>query len=294
MSELVVYVSNCLIDGEEVTTNFDGSRTRDIITLNINGWQVLLRQAPERHAQNFKGKFVAVTSLHFPDTEEGEIPLLLELSDRLCEILSFATESRVLVYGHDYPEVGTLQQRHSVIGTVGAFRPPFDPFDGAAIKHFIEKCFTPYLQNRDLRCLHVVFDYLYHAGINGLAIEVKLASLFILLENLKYTYAHQAVYPFINGFFRQIGATTASPGSKVSFETLITKMLSVFGMNRDMAQIVRLRNELIHSGLIAIDVNDRLALFEEIQDIIREYILRLLRFQGEYFCYTSKQARKIT
>jgi len=297
MSELVTHVGNCLIGGEDVTEYPDGSKTRDVIRLNFNGRDFILRQNRDfirnRGTQDFKGSFVPATTLHFGDADEADIPELLELSNKLCELLSFATESRVVVYGHDFPAEGVVRQRQSVIGTVETFRPPFTLFDGSAIKSFIEQCFPPFLQSRDSRCLHVVFDYLSHAGKTGLAIEVQLASLFILLENLKHSYALQQGHPMIKGFFRNLGATNAAPGPKLSFEALLNAMFSAVGMNPSMTQIVRLRNELIHSGLIAIDVQAKFALFEEIQDILREYLLRLLQFSGSFHCYSLGNSKTI-
>jgi len=297
MSDLVTYVGNCLIGGDDFTEYPDGSRTRDVIRLNLNGRHLVLRQNRDfirnRGTQDVKGSFVSVTTFHFGEADEADIPELLDLSNKLCELLSFVTESRVIAYGHDFPAEGAIRQRQSVIGTVETFRPPFTVFDGSAIKNFIEQCFLPFLQHRDARGLHVVFDCLYHAGKTGSAIEVQLASLFILLENLKHSYALQNGYPMINGFFRNIGATNAAPGGKLTFETLLNSMFAAVGMNPNMIQIIRLRNELIHSGLIAIDAQAKFALFEEIQDIIREYILRLLQFSGNYHCYSLGNSKTL-
>jgi hypothetical protein len=94
----------------------------------------------------------------------------------------------------------------------------------------------------------VVFDYLYHAGKTRLAIEVRLASLFILLESLKHSYALQQGHPMIRGYFRNLTATITAPGPKLSFETLLDGMFGAGALNPNMTQMVRLRNELIHQG----------------------------------------------
>lgn len=180
-----------------------------------------------------------------------------------------------------------------MIGTVETFRPPFTQYDGASIKRFIQNSFPIYTQLRYPRCLNIVFDYLYYAGKTDLALEVRLASLFILLENLKHTYANHTGHPFLKGYFRNLEATMASPGQHLSFETLLKSMFSAVGMDPDMSQIIRLRDELIHSGLISIDAQAKFALVEEIQDIIREYVLRLLQFTGTYHCYSLGRSNTI-
>jgi hypothetical protein len=113
MSELVAYIGNCLIGGEEFSTYPDGTRTRDIIRLTVDGRNVLLRQNPDfirkSGIQDFKGQFVPVTSFLFQEAEEEDIPALLQLSNLICELLSFATESRVVLYGHDFPVAGAVR-----------------------------------------------------------------------------------------------------------------------------------------------------------------------------------------
>lgn len=290
MAELIVHVANCLLVGEEISRFPDGSWTRNIIRFRIHGREVVLRQNKDYVANpnslKFSGAFVAATSLVFPNTIEDEISSLIDLADKLCELLSFVTESRVVRFGHDFPTDGVAKQRRSVLGTVETFRPPFETADGSRIRQFVEMCFSTFLQFRDRRRLNVVFDYLYFAGKRGLAVEIQLSSLFILLENLKHTHAEDIGHPFIKGFFRNHGATTAHPGPKLSFENLLNAMFTAVGMNPNMTQIISLRNELIHSGLVAMGGDNMFRLLEQIQDIIREYLFRLLQFNGRFACYT--------
>lgn len=295
MPELVIHVGNCLIGGNEYTQHPDG-QVLDVVRFNVGGQSMVLRQQKDfirnRGTRSFKGQFMPVTTFHCEIATDDEIPARLELANQICEMLSFVTESRVVTYGHDFP-AGVVLNRHAAMGTVETFRPPFSTYNGGLFKNYVEMCYPAFVQNRGPRGLNVVFDYLYHAGKTGLAIEVHLASLFILLENLKHTYALQAGYPFIGGYFRNHGATPAAKGAKKSFKDLLNAMFGAVGMNPNMDRIISLRNDLIHSGLMSLNDAGKFQLLEEINDIVREYILRLLNFHGTFYCYTLGQSRTI-
>ena len=63
-------------------------------------------------------------------------------------------------------------------------------------------------------------------------------------------------------------------------------MFSQVGMSSSLNKIIRFRNELIHSGLIAIPPNERFKLFETLMDIIREYMFRIIDFSGTFRGYS--------
>ena len=75
-------------------------------------------------------------------------------------------------------------------------------------------------------CALIQLSSSFCLALSNLAIEVKLGVLFILLENLKHTFAEARGYPFIKGNFRALGATPANPGKKWSFKELLTEMLA--------------------------------------------------------------------
>ena len=59
-------------------------------------------------------------------------------------------------------------------------------------------------------------------------------------------------------------------------------------MRKGLKQIVSLRNEIIHSGLSRKSHSRQMIMFERIQDLVREYIFRLLGYRGEFFTYASQ------
>jgi hypothetical protein len=96
-------------------------------------------------------------------------------------------------------------------------------------------------------------------------LETQLIQIFVVMENLKYTYARAKKHPFMEGFFRKI----SSPPKP--------------NLNR----VIDLRNEIIHSGLSRKPPRTLIRTYEICQDIVREYLLRLLGYDGEYLIYSQ-------
>jgi hypothetical protein len=110
----------------------------------------------------------------------------------------------------------------------------------------------------------------------NIAFEVKLLIMFILLENLKYTFASQVGYLFFKGFYRDV------TGGKIRFEQLLKKMFTAAGMNPTLDPIINLRNEIIHSGMSLLPFQQKYNIYVSCHNIFREYFLRLVGYNGEY------------
>jgi len=135
--------------------------------------------------------------------------------------------------------------------------------------------------------LDIVRHYYVLAEKPSQPIELKLVVLFVLLENLKHTFAVQQGYPFIKGSFRNQGATSSKPGGQKSFKCLMNEMFAAVSMSPDVSRIIKLRNELIHSGILVLSFQEKKDIYEFCQDLIREYLLRLLDYKGEYLSYSG-------
>jgi hypothetical protein len=104
------------------------------------------------------------------------------------------------------------------------------------------------------------------------------------MENLKESFARSRSIPYVKGFFRESSATNAR---KYGFEELVQLMLRDVGMRRGLKRIVKIRNEIVHSGLYLKPHATRWAAYERIHDLLREYVLRLLGYTGDYRTYAS-------
>jgi len=120
------------------------------------------------------------------------------------------------------------------------------------------------------------------AETRSLPLELKLATMFILLENLKSSFAKEQGYAFRKGYYRK------SSGDVWSFEALLSEMFGRVGMSSlDLSAIVDLRNEIIHSGISQTSFEHQFDIYENCQDLIREYLLRLLGYTGEFLLYSG-------
>jgi hypothetical protein len=275
MSDYLGYVGNFTVAGAEMTKNPDGCLLRDVVRFNADGIELIFRQLPEvikDYSRNQpRGRFVDTSRVTVINVGAEELDQVHSIVRRVAELLSFSTESRVCFYGHDYPAGGNIGERHTVIGTVQHWRPPFQTAN--EIKQFVDACYPRYIALRESRKLNIVTDYIYHCAMRNLALEGSLTLTFVLLENLRHTFV--AAKPAVNGV----------PASKGTLFNDLTEMFAEFGMTPDVRRIVDTRNELIHEGVLTTAGDHNWEAFELCQTEIREYFLRLLGYTGPYMGY---------
>lgn len=291
MADLRAHVANCLIGGEEKTDLGKDSSICNTVTLTCEGRKFIVtqqREAIQKPASYFTGRLSETTQILVPNVANSDVPEVLKTIDRICWLLSFACQSKVVCYGHDYP-AEALGVRRSVVGTTRFFRPVFEIQDGAAIRKFIDQTYPAYTQLERSRTLNVAIDYLLQAERESLPTECRLIFAFVLLENLKHTYAVSEGIPFIKGFFR-IGPSPKD--ATISFKLMLTRMFKAVGMTPALDNIVSLRNSIVHSGISGLTHHDNWEAYEQIQDFVREYLLRLLGFRGSYVLYSNVNGAK--
>lgn len=167
------------------------------------------------------------------------------------------------------------------------FRPTFASSDATTIRAFVEQSWPRFRKLKRVRQLPAVIEYMTTAEVPGQLHEVRLLLLFVALENLKSTYARAAGIPFVEGFFRKV---SPKPG-RYSFKELVSKMLSDVNMKPRLQALVKLRNEIIDFGLSHLPYSSQTHYHDRCHDLLREYILRLLGYRGQYLVY-SQAARK--
>lgn len=286
MPDLRAHVANCLIGGEMITDLGKGSFIRDTVTLTCGGRKFIVTQQKEvieNPVSNFTGRFAMTTQILVPNVAKSAVPKVLASIDRICWLLSFACQSKVVCHGHDYP-AEALGARKAVVGTTRFFRPVFEIRDGAVIRDFIDQTYPAYTQLEKPRMLNVAIDYLLQAEREVLPTECRLIFAFVLLENLKHTYAVSEDIPFVKGFFR-IGPSPKD--ATISFKVMLTRMFKAVGMTPALDDIVSLRNSIVHSGVSDLTHHANWEAYEQIQNLVREYLLRLLGFKGSYALYSG-------
>jgi len=208
----------------------------------------------------------------------------------ICNLLAFATGSRVSPYGYEFPDGSGNKSFHSVIGTTEYFRPVIEVVNGASVRQYVERLWSKYQSLKKKRNLPVIFDYLVKAELPQQPVELKLLIAFVVFEGLKDTYAKTNRIPYARGFYRKVSSPplpNPAREPRYTFEELLTEMLRVARMRKGLKRITTLRNQIIHSGLSRRPDKSNWRTYERSQDIIREYLLRILEFRGTYFPYSS-------
>lgn len=290
MTDFRAVLVNALLCGEEWSPQPDGSSVRNLIRFRLGGRDVELIQSPALVSArwgDFKGRQVDTTQLVIRDLPASDVPEALSLARSVASLLSLATCSEVRVRAYEHPDAEPLAVSWGIVGNAWYFCPTIETNDGTCVRKFLEQCWPKYMLLREERMLDVVFDYFVVSQKPGYPIELRLITSFVLLENLKHSFAKQRAYPFIDGYYRHHGATAETPGKSLGFKRLLGEMLRSVGMRDPLISIVQLRNELIHSGVASLSFNEHQAILNAAQDLIREYLLRLLAYRGAFSPYSA-------
>lgn len=290
--ELRVFVANCLMGGDEITRNSNYG-IRDRVVFNCGGRSFLFRQKPEiinNRLSQFKNRFAETTEVVVTDVAVCDLQDALAVIDRICWLLSFVSTCRVIRFGYEYPNGSGLVSQQSVSGIGRLFRPVLDISDGKRVKSLIEQTYNKYTLLEQVRKLPVVIDYLAQAEVPSQPIEVKAVLAFVALESLKHTFAVEQGIRYEKGAFRKPTWVLGGKNKKsdtYTFKQLVGMMLDRVNMRHNLDASYLLRNELIHSGFSSEPFNRRRELYEDVHDLIREYMLRLLGYRGRFALYSN-------
>jgi hypothetical protein len=292
MAELRAYFTNCPIVGEELTKHTDSWR-RDTIRLNYGGFQFRIVQRFDHlgYQPKHNNANVYTTDIYVTDVTPRKLRRVQPMLRDLAWLLSFATYSDVAYAGYQFKHGPTLASQWATAGRLRHFRPPFQTADGVAIREFLEQAWPMFTKLRKTRKLGIVIHYILLADRHEQPVEVQLLLVFVALESLKATYALAKHIPFVGGRFRKI-SSPPKPNPKrepyYSFEELLKLMLRDVKMGRTgLKQPIRLRNTIVHSGITTARPSTLHKLYDSVQDILREHMLRLLNYKGEFFLYSS-------
>ncbi len=282
------YFANCPIGGQDWSRLKGGKKVRNRIRLQLGTFEVELIQKPKLVSKvNLpKGRFVRTTRLQIKNLADSERESALEIAEDLMWLLSFATMSQVRQYGWRH---GRLTSSSATSGELMFFRPTIQT-SGEELRQFLETTWPVYKQVKLSRRVGVAIDYLVYAEIPAQPIEVQLLLAFCALECLKGTFATKEKIPFRGGHFRKSGGKNSD---KYSLKELVTKMLREVGMVSDISKAVALRNAIVHSGLSKENPTKTFETYAAVHGLIREYLLRILGYQGSFQDYESMTWKSI-
>jgi hypothetical protein len=118
MADFRAFVANCLIGGEE-STQEGIAGARDVVRFNWGGFRFEFHQ---KHAaiagspEEFKDTFVHTTDVIVREVKQNQMLKLQKVLHKICWLLSFAGLSRVMYFGHKYPD-GTFREEKWALST---------------------------------------------------------------------------------------------------------------------------------------------------------------------------------
>lgn len=294
MNTFRAQIANYFGHGNITSTTAKGYITRNILLLKLGRYHIKIIQNPNILLNKLKPNGFIYTT----DVEVNKVKSFSEgkrIIGDLCYLLSLASMSQVRPFSYEY---NGESKSYSVSGQSMFFRPLFDIHQAETIISFLEQVWPKYRKIKKSRKLAEVIDMLVVAELPVQPLEVKLAQVFIVLENLKSTYAHSKKIPFVKGFFREVSnppKANLANEKIIGFEKMLKDMMKEVGMKKSIKRVVTLRNEIIHFGLSRRPYKSLFKHYEHCQDLIREYLLRLLGYKGNYLVYSkaSRETAKI-
>ena len=266
MSNLRAYVMNSKVQGESFSEEVDGKVVRDTSVFTCEGQRFVLQTKPEQRAE-----------ILVENVGPQQLTATMEAIERICWLLAFATQSQVACYGHNYPDCTPHKLLNSIHRPGQEADHVINPADGAAIRKFVDQTYPQFKALESARSLKVVIDYMLQAARPGLPMECKLVFLSVLLENLKHTYGTHLQYAIKGGKF--VDPVTKA---RLGFQDMMNLMFSAVGMAPGLQPLVDLRNEVLHTGVASLTHAQQKLQYDAATDLIREYLLRLLGFKGNF------------
>jgi hypothetical protein len=282
-----------MVQGEERTTLPSGAWIRSRTRFRLGGFDFELLRTPESFStrpSEMKGGFHYTHDLSVADVRPSDLKRVERIVEEITELLSFGTLSHVVKFSQQYPEA---TYRRSVRGVSLYFRPAFT--EGDEIRRLLELTWPLYRKLRRRRKLNVVIDYLVTAE-SGQPLEVQLLIASAVLECLKSTYAAVAGYKYIKPAWRKLSVPPKVNPKKeplLSFEELLREMLAKVHIRRPLRRLIQLRNDIVHNGVTGRPYDSQYASYENSQELVREYMLRLLGYTGKFYSYSKRTMKTI-
>src|SRR5689334_5197926 len=194
------YAANCLLIGEHAIDLGGGAWTRGLIRLSLDAFDLELREEPwvisGTNWSDIRGSWRHTTTFRIANISERDRDAAVECVTALSELLSFITASEVAFFGWHHPVGTTTARRWSSSGTTNYHTPVLNTHDGALVRSFLQTAWRSFAQERARRKLAAVFHYLALAEREDTPLELQLAIHFVVLEQLKHSFAISNGYVF--------------------------------------------------------------------------------------------------
>lgn len=297
--------------GESFSESLNGQISKDTTKVKCGNFSFAFKQHNISLKQNdFINETKITTTVTVLNIKDDQTKDVLDIIDDLCWLLSFALQSPIHRQSYKINSKDTNSSNCSEY----TINPPAYIIEnrGQYIRQFIEQVYPTFKKIKSSRELTVVFGYLLEINQPKLAIETKLIISYVLMEQIKRTYAEMLgyikndilfehpKYPDLevppkdienynlikyrgNSIYRhkQFGKCGSTEMIKRTFEHV--------KISREETQnIIEKRNQMIHEGLL-LPFGDENYTVQAIKDLhsvnnlLREYLLNILNYKGEYY-----------
>lgn len=298
-------VANLFGRGDHFSKTRDGHMKLDTFQLSLDGRALSIKQhavALEAVSQ-WRGKPTDTSVIEIEgigSLEEGRA-----FVGDLCWLLSFATHSHVVPYNFRF---GDTSSRIAVLMGPNCWRPPFLAQGNGEIVSFVTQVWSSYRAFKEMRSLNPLFHMIVYSDSPGTVLETQITTCIQCIESIKSYFALAEGVRF--GITEKPnGQFVGRNGKSITFGELLGLTLKDVGM--DMPEtfpvITKLRNAIIHRGFIrehdnvtkyifsSLEIGTMhdamFAVMEQMQDLLREFILRLLGYKGDYWVYSQASRR---
>lgn len=286
--------------GEDFSESDSGHRYRDTTILQCDSFTFELKQHDINLKQNdYLNQSKLTTTITVQNIENTQIQQALEIIDDLCWLLSFAQQSVVSRHGY---KIGSTEHWTNCSGIIINPKTCLIENCGKEIRNFIEQVYPTFQKLKSIRQLTVVFGYLCEANRSPLALEAKLILHYVLIENLKHTFALEQGFKLRNGkyihpqyppqdhncknkeeycFVESIGQYIHKFYGQCGSTEMTKRMFGSIGIgknNKIIKEALDKRNKMIHEGIL-LPVNDPQYSKKAIEDLynvsnlLRKYLL---------------------
>ena len=311
MQNLEIHLINLFMIGEIFSKTPNNGVIKDTTEIKCDNFIFEFKQLDIQLKQSeCVNKTILTTVVTIHDITKDQIPLILDIIDDICWLLSLAQQSSVI--RHSY-KINNLEiESKNCTGFIINSPAYIIENRGKSIRSFIEQVYPTYKELKNPRELEVVFGYLIEINKPNLAMETKLIISYVLMEHLKRTYAEIIGYIKTDTQFKhpQYPDLKTQPHDIENYESLKDKGNTYYRHKKfgkcgstemikrtfEGARITRTktksiidkRNTMIHEGLLLPFgdpeyTNQAFIDFQEVNDLFREYLLSILNHQGEYY-----------
>jgi len=285
--------------GEHITKKRDGW-ARDKFCFTVGDHKVTIKQRKAvLNLQGSKVRGYQIDSSVITATKVQSLDAGIALVEDLCWLLSFATQSSIGAYEFS---MGRQRRLRPVSGVYNRWRPPFGSGVGK-LSDFIVQVWPNYRRLNRAWPISAFVHMIGESDISDGVLESKITAGMQCLESIKSYFAlNEGPKHGIQEDRRGCFIENVS-GKEPSFEKLLKLTLREVGMSLPPSfdKIKKLRNALVHRGFIRETDNVTRYIFgqlsggamhsamfevmEDVQDLLREYMLRLLGYKGCYLTY---------